>query len=206
MCFPSGQSSGGAQARAIDEQRQNAINDGMNKINDTFSQFNDPYYADFEKKNLDLALPDIQKQKVDANNQTLYGLARAGNLDSSTAAKQYGDVETRNTQAIQQATDTAHTAAQNLRNDVEAERSNLVSQLQSSGDANAAANEASSQAQILSRPPTYSPVTNIFSDITGQIAANEQARRLGQPGWGFGITPVQPTPFLGKSVIEQRTG
>ena len=206
MCFSSGSSGASDSARAQEQQRQNSIQSGMASINSTFSKFDDNYYADFEKKHLDLATPDIAKQKVDANNQTLYGLARSGNLDSSTAAKMYGDVSTRNNQAVQNATNNAHSAAQSLRGDVEAERSNLASQLNTTADASAAANEAATQAQILTRPPTYSPITNIFSDLTGQIAANEQARRLGQPGWGFGLTsPGTSTPIRGKSVIEQRS-
>ena len=204
MCSPSGDGGASAQSRAADAQRQSNIYYGMQNIDSAFSKFDDPYYADFEKKNLDLALPDIAKQKVDANNQTLYGLARSGNLDSTTAAKQYGDVETRNNQAIQNATDTAHSAAQSLRGDVENERSSLVSQLQASADSGAAGSEATSQAALLTRPPTYSPITNIFSDLTGQIAANEQARRLGAPGWGFGISSGASSPFGNtKSVVNQ---
>jgi hypothetical protein len=205
MCYPSGGGdNGSAAARAQEEQRQAQINQGMDSIDKTFAPFNDQYYADFEKKNLALATPDIAKQKQDATNQTLYGLARSGNLDSSTAAKQYGDIENRNTQAIQQASDTAHNAAQGLRSDVEAERSNLTSQLNASADAGAAANEAATQAKILTRPPTYSPVTNIFSDLTGQIAANEQARIQGYPGWGFGIhAQTGNSPLPRNPVITQ---
>lgn len=202
MCWVSGQGNGSSDARNREQQRQNAISAGMESINNTFAKFDDPYYADFERKNLALATPDIALQKKEANNQTLYGLARSGNLDASTAAKQYGDVEHRNTQAIQQATDTAHTAAESLRGDVENQRSNLVSQLNATADASAAANAATSQAAILTRTPTYSPVTNIFSDLTGAIATNEQIRRTGQQGWGFGVTPVQ-SPVRGPAVVQQ---
>lgn len=196
MCGMMGGGGGSSAAdRQAEQQRQDNIQQGMNSINATFAPFNDQYFADFEKKNLDLATPDIAQQKKEATSQTLYGLARSGNLDSSTAAKQYGDIERRNTQAIQQASDTAHSAAEGLRSDVEAERSNLAGQLNASADSNAAASNAQTQAQLLTRTPTYSPITNIFSDLTSQIATNEQARLQGKEGWGFGINPVsRPNP------------
>ncbi len=203
MCYPSGGGGGGQDALAQSNYTTNRINWGKSLIDIAFRGFDDPYYADFEKRTLDMALPDIARQKKDANDQTLYGLARSGNLDSSTAAKQYADVNTRNNQAIQNATDTAHTAAENLRGDVESERNNLTNQLVSTMDPMGTYANAGSQAAVLTRPPTYSPVTNIFADLTGQIAANEQARRLNQPGWGFGLTsPGVSAPIGGPSVTQ----
>src|SRR5690348_12984636 len=71
--------------------RENSIARGNAAIDKNFAPFNDQYYADFEKKYLGQATPDIARQKKEANSQTLFGLARSGNLDSSTAGKQYGD-------------------------------------------------------------------------------------------------------------------
>jgi hypothetical protein len=171
----------------------------MANIDREFGKFDEPYYADFEKKNVDMARPNIDFQTKEAQNQTLYGLARSGNLSSSTAGKQYADVENRRDQALQQASDQAHSTTAGLRSDVENERGSLVNNLNSTGDAAMAANDATNQAALLTRPPTYSPITGIFADITGQLAANEQARRAGLPGWGFGLTP-QGTPNRGPSV------
>ena len=200
MCGPSGDG-GAALARQNEQARQNRVDQGMRSIESAFSGFNDDYYADFEKKNLDMARPNIAAQAREANDKTLFGLARSGNLGASTAAKQYGDVATRNDQALLQASDTARAASSGLRRDVENQRDNLVGQLNMSADAGAAANAATTSAQVLTRPPTYSPVTNIFADVTGQIAQNEQARRLGQPGWGFGFsTPGTSSPVKGQSV------
>lgn len=203
MCGPSGDGGASAMARQNEEARQSRVRAGMNSIDSAFSGFNDAYYADFEKKNLDMARPNIAAQAREANDKTLFGLARSGNMGASTAAKQYGDVATRNDQALLQASDTARAAASGLRRDVENQRDNLVGQLNMTADSGAAANAATTQASALTRPPTYSPVTNIFADVTGQIAANEQARRLGQPGWGFGFsTPGIGSAAKGRSVTE----
>jgi hypothetical protein len=181
--------------------RKNRVSQGMNSINAAFSGFDDDYYADFEKKNLDMARPNIAMQAREANDKTMFSLARSGNLGGSTAAKQYGDVATRNDQALLQASDSARAASSGLRRDVEGQRDNLIGQLNMSADSGAAANAAATSAATLTRPPTYSPITNIFADVTGQVAQNEQARRLGQPGWGFGFsTPGTSSPFQNKSV------
>lgn len=201
MCIPSGGGNGSDQSRRMEQERQAKIQSGMAGIDAAFAGFDDAYYADFEKKNLDMAKPNIARQAREANDTTLFSLARSGNLGSSTAGTQYGKVKERNDQALLQASDTARAAATGLRSDVESERSNLVGQLQATADSGAAAQSAASQAAILTRPPTYSPITNIFADVTGQLASNEQARRLGQPGYGFGIaSPGISAPTKGRSV------
>lgn len=194
MCAPAGNGGGGGggdngqAARDNETRRNHAINKGMDSINANFRKFDDSYYADFEKKHLAMAKPDIESQRKEANDKTLFGLARSGNLSSSTAGDQYGKIQERNNQAILNAGSTARTAASGLRSDVEAQRANLVGQLNQTADASSAVADSATQADVLTKPPTYSPITGIFADLTGQIAANEQARRLGMPGWGFGFT------------------
>lgn len=213
MCYPSGGGGGGggadpyteaANRRQAQIDRENSINRGNAAIDKQFQPFNDQYYADFEKKYLDQATPDIARQKQEANTQTLYGLARSGNLDSSTAGKQYGDIEYRNTQALQNASDTAHNAANDLKSSVEAEKNDLRNQLNAAENATISSDALLNGASTLrARTPQYSPITGIFSDITGALAANEQARSLGKPGLGFGFRPMSDDPFGNRRSVEQ---
>jgi hypothetical protein len=169
----------------------------MNNINQAFGGYNDAYYKDFENKYLDMAKPDIDRQEKLAREKVLFGLARTGQTKGSAAARAYGDVADTRAQADLQAADQARTASNGLRNDVENQRTALVQQLNASADAASAGANARNSAASLTRPPTYSPISNIFSGITDQFAMNEQARRLGNPGWGFGITPVGGDPIRG---------
>jgi len=190
MCGFSGGGSGGSDARQAQQQRENAINAGMGAINSAFEPYNDAYYKDYETKYTDMARPDIAKQERDARQNVLFGLARAGQTRGSAAAKAYGDVADTRARTDLQVADQARTASSGLRNDVENARSNLVGQLNASADVGSAAANARNQAALLTRPPTYSPISNAFAEATNQLAMNEQARRDGNPGWGWGFTGV----------------
>lgn len=191
MCFFGGGGGGAADsARRAEEQRQGRINAGMGQINDTFAPFNDAYYRDFENKYIAQAKPDLDKQQVDANESVLFGLARGGKTKSSSAAKAYGDVVDTRARSDLQVADQARGASGEQRNQVEATRSNLVNQLNATADGSAAADASRQQAMLINRVPTYSPVSNAFSEVTNQFAMNEMNRRAGNPGWGFGLTSV----------------
>lgn len=181
--------------------RQGRIQQGMGAIDKTFSKFDDNYFNDYFNKEMGMATPNITKQFTDANEQTLFGLARDGNLQSSAAGKLYGNVADRKNDALLNASSTASSSKNALRSEISGERGQLVNQLNATADPGAAASGAISSAAASSRPPTYSPITNIFSDLTSQFAANEQARALGMPGYGFGFTPqYSPTTGSPKSV------
>lgn len=198
MCGFGAEGGGGSgESRAAQARRENAIVDGMNGINAAFSPYNDSYFKDFEGKYVDQARPDLDKQERAARQDVLFGLARAGQTKGSTAAKAYGDVADTRARTDLQVGSQAREASSNLRNDIENTRSSLVSQLNATADAGSAASNARNAAITVNRPPVYSPISNAFSELTNQFAINEQARRNGQPGWGFGFTPQGADPIRG---------
>lgn len=201
MCFFGGGDSGAGDARRLEEERKAHINEGMARIDETFAPFNSGYYADYENKYRDLGIPDVNTQYRDAVQQTRYGLARSGNLDSSAASKAYRDLRERNTQAELKVSDDARAASAAQRAAIESSRNSVVSQLSATENPSAAAQAAAAQAATLSRPPTYSPITGIFADLSGLFASNEQARRAGLPGWGWGVTS-QSSPLGSPSSVK----
>lgn len=200
MCLGGGDSASG-DSRALEEERKARINEGMGRIEETFAPFNAGYYNDFEGKYRDLAMPDINQQYRDATQKTRYGLARTGNLDSSGASIAYKDLATRNDQARLKAADDARAASAGQRQSIEGARNTLTTQLSATENPSAVAQAAVNQAAVLNRPPTYSPITNIFSEVTGALARNEQARQNGRPGFGFSINPwTQGSPSSVRTV------
>lgn len=193
MCMFGGGGGSSDAARRNEEARQQRINQGMGQIDSAFAPFNDEYYKDYENKYLAMAKPDLDKQQVDANEDVLFGLARTGKTKSSSAAKAYGDVVDTRVRSDLQVADAARDTSSNQRSQIEGARSNLVSQLNATSNAQSAADGARTQALVMNRVPTYSPITNAFSEVTNQFAMNEQNRRIGNPGWGWGITtPSDP--------------
>lgn len=188
MCFGGGDSASG-DSRALEEERKARINQGMSRIDETFAPFNAGYYSDYEGKYRDMAMPDINQQYRDALQKTRYGLARTGNLNSTGATTAYRDLNTRNDQARLKVSDDARAASANQRQAVEGSRQNLTSQLSATENPSAVAQSAVNQAALLSRPPTYSPITDAFAGLTSAFALNEQARQNGRPGFGFSLNP-----------------
>ena len=174
----------------------------MHDINHIFEPYNDAYYKNYEDNYIAQSRPDLDKQQKDANQDVLFGLARTGNTKSSVAAKAYGDVRDQRARTDLQVADQARAASGDLRNNVEGTRNSLVAQLNATANDQAATDAARSQAISMSRPPIYSPITNAFAEITNQFAMNEQARRAGNPGWGFGLTTVDPIKGSRSSVRE----
>lgn len=187
--------------RRLEEERKARINDGMASIDTTFAPFNADYYKGYETAYRDQAMPDINRQYRDATQQTRYGLARTGNLDSSAAAKAYGDLRERSNQAQLKVADDARSAASGQRQSLEGARTALTQQLSATENPSAAAMSAANQAAVLSRPPTYNPITDIFANATGHFANNEVERREGREGWGFDL--FGPYPRGNRSSVTQ---
>lgn len=203
MCFGGGGGGSSQQARNDDFARRTRIDTGMYQIDQAFKPYDDGYFKDYEQKYIAQSRPDLDRQQKDANEDVLFGLARTGNTKSSIAAKSYGDVRDKRAQTDLQVADQARAASGEERAGIEATRANLVNQLNATANDVAAANAARTEAMTATRAPIYSPITNAFSEITNQFAMNEQQRRAGNPGWGFGLSPVSdPIRGSAKSVKE----
>ena len=202
MCFDSsGGDSASGDSRQLEEERRARINEGMASIDNTFAPFNSDYYTDFENKYRNLGIPDVASQFRDAMQKSRFSLARAGNLDSSAAGQTYKDLAQRNNQALLKVSDDARTASAQQRGAIEGARSSLTSQLSATENPSAVAQAAVNQAAVLSKPPTYSPITDIFANVTGALASNEAARRWGNPGLGFDL--AGPYPRGNKGSVTQ---
>lgn len=174
MCGGGSKSDGGAaQARAEEEARQARIKQGMEGIDTTFSRFDDPYYSSINRSYLDYASPQLEEQYRKAQEELAYALARGGVTDSTIAGKKQADLQRQydlNRAAI---VDEAANQEKTARSAVSGERSNLVSQLQSTADPTAAANAAATAAQTLSMRPSFSPLTQLFTNVTAGLAASQ---------------------------------
>lgn len=163
-------SSEAAQARADEQERQERIRTGTASINDLFdSQFTDDFYTGRQQAYLDYASPQLESQYADAQKELTYALARAGTLDSSVRADKVAELQQQYDLNKQQIADQALASSTDARNAVESGRSDLVTTLNATGDAEGAANSAISRASALSQPAAYSPLTQLFSDFTSAL-------------------------------------
>lgn len=130
---------------------------------------------------VDFARPQVDEQVGKAREQLTYALARNGTLDSTIRTEQNADLQREYDRELQNVTDQARKFRADTQNSVEQARADLIANLNATGDATGATNAALSRAQILSTPPSYSPIGDLFTSFTGglaQQAALERAEAL----------------------------
>lgn len=184
-----------AQARADEQARQDQIRQGTQNISDLFGQFDDQFYNGRRDAYVNYATPQLEDQTNDARKQLTYALARRGALDSSSRATQEADLERLRALAETQIKDQGNDYATTARANVESARSDLVNQLNATGDVQEAVQGAQARAAVLSQLPGYSPIASVFSDFTsalGQQAAAERAF-----AYGAGPKPAVSTGLFG---------
>jgi hypothetical protein len=196
MCLSTGGGSDpGAAARASEEARQARIREGQTAIDTSLGKFDDNYYKGAEKSYLENYTPQIAKQYEDARRALIFSLSRSGNLNASAGARQMGELDAENKRQLGYLGDQAVGFASSRRGEVERTRSDLVSQLSATADPAAAAASANARAQALTAPPVFSPLANLFANLTQQAGNAVAAERLGAPGWRTGVfrTPTSGT-------------
>lgn len=171
MCFFSSppKDNSAEQARKAEAARQANISTGMSGISSAFSPFNDQYYQDRANDYVNYAEPQLDDQYADAKKQLTYALSRTGNLQSTTAADREAKLKQQYDTNRLGVESQGQQYASDARSKVEASRSDLTSQLEASADPTAASNLALTQAKSLTAAPAYSPLTQMFADVTSGI-------------------------------------
>lgn len=156
--------------------------------------FGDAFFDGQRQRFVDYAMPQLEDQKREADKKLLFAMDRSGNTESSARAGLSGELEKRAGLQRQQVLDEGQNFANTTRTNVENARNDLVSMLNVTGDAQGAANSAMARAAALSRPTGFSPIGNLFADLTGGLATQAAAERAGAFG---GPKPRYDTGLFG---------
>ena len=162
-------------SRVAEDNRQQRVNDGVAQIDQTFGQFNDQFYDGRRQAFQTYAAPQLDEQYADARKNLVFALSGAGIRDSSVGATRLGELERDYARRRVEIADQAQGYAQQARSDVEGARSGLVQQVNSTGDAAGASNAAIAQARSLSVAPSFSPLGQVFQNVTAGIANGRAA-------------------------------
>lgn len=185
MCSGGGGDGGAAQARADEAARQARIKQGVGNIDTEFSRFNDDFYKGRSNAYTNFALPQVNDQYKQTADQLAFSLARNGVTNSSEAARQAGILMRDNADARQQVAAGAASEAQKARQGVEEQRNNLIQQVNMTGDATLAGQNAIRQAGVLQQQANnFSPLGSLFNNTIGVLGA---ARNAGAYSGGPGL-------------------
>lgn len=175
MCGGGGGDGGAKEARRREEERQARIRSGTDLINQQFGRYDDGFYDQRREAYMDYAQPQLQRQFSDVYTQLISALSRGGILQSSVGARKIGDLQRQYDLQKQGVVDTGLDYANQARRSVEDTRSSLIMDLQASADPAAAQQAALQRAQTLSAMPRFSPLGDLFSNVTAGIADYETA-------------------------------
>lgn len=167
-----------AQARADEQARQQRVREGTARIDDIFAkEFTDDFYKGRLDAFSNYAMPQLDDQFGDARKQLTFDLARSGNLQSSTRASKEGDLNTLYDTNKRGVLDQALGEEGKARNAVEGARGELMTMLNSTGDAEGAASSAIHRATALSQPAAFSPLSQMFANFTSALGTQAAAER-----------------------------
>jgi hypothetical protein len=198
MCFSSGDGGAAARARADEDARQARIKAGTEKINQTFSQFDDSFYQKRADDFKAFSAPEAERQYKDANRDLLFNLARSGNLASSERARQMGVVDRERDMAAMRIADKGQEYANNARQQVEQNRTDLINQTMASGDDTLAANQARQRVGMLSSSPAFAGLGSLFETTGGIIKStrNVEAYQPWAPGMNAFTNPGKSSRYV----------
>lgn len=190
------------EARADQNTKAAALRTGNDNINNAFAGFDDNYFNNLSKSYLDFQKPQLDDQYDQQKKNITYSLARNGNLNSSVAGdegavldKQYALNLTGLNSAAGDVANTARRSVQSNKNDVE-------SQLNASYDSDAANTSALAAARTLAAPTSFSPLGNLFTNVSA-VAAQSKLASDGASGYGspgarlFGGSSSSPSYGVG---------
>ena len=137
--------------------------------------FDDDFFNQREQSYLDFALPQLEDQFEEQQDDLLFSLARNNRLNSQTRAESLADLQKQYDLQRTNINDDALSVANNARSAIESARSDLVLQNNSLADPTAVASLASQRANTLSQSESFDPLGTLFQNSTAGLATAQQA-------------------------------
>lgn len=176
-------------ARAEEEARQARIRAGESNIDAAFGQaFSPDYYSGYQKAYEGASIPELDDQLRRAREKLTLSLSRSGNLTSSAGARLFGDLRERDLSERAAIRDRAMSAVNNLKGQVENERTQLYNLNRASADPSKAATMAASAIQPLQGGPQISPLGDVFASLLNSANTGLMMEATGRyPGFKTGL-------------------
>lgn len=169
-------------AREEEAKRQARISAGTGAIDSAFSGYNDDFYKKYQGDYTGYYQPHLDDQYSDARKKLTLQLARTGNLTSSSGVNQMQDLQkyydTQRTGITNQGID----AANRLRADVDARKSQLYSDNRAAADPGSATSAAANAVGALKPAMPTSPLANTFADFFSNLGNTAAAYNSAKAG------------------------
>ncbi|CAB4149767.1 hypothetical protein UFOVP543_27 [uncultured Caudovirales phage] len=169
MCSGGGSDSYARQSREDEMARQERIKTGTADVNKKFEGFNDSFYGQRQQDYKNYAEPQLREQLKGENSNLAYNLARSGMTDSSERSRNEGELQRQFSQGKADIASAALDQSNQARQRTEQNRSELLGQLNATGDAASVGSQAINRAGMLSSQQAFSPLGHMFTATTGLL-------------------------------------
>lgn len=161
----------GNDAGADEARRQARISEGRKKVGQVFSRFTPEYYNQRTRAYNEYATPQLEDQFTEAGDKLKFALARQfGTTQTSVAAKKQAELGKKYALARTNLAETGLQEAKQAEGDVEQQRASVLQMLNSTADPASASNIALAQANVLQKPSLFTPLADVFGDVTAGLA------------------------------------
>jgi hypothetical protein len=168
-----------------------AIAGGMAPPGETFEGMA-PLLAQREKAQKDFYLPQIDRQRDNAQKELTFALARAGLLNSSTAGERQGDLG--QDFALERGATLSKIASDiaGRKTWLNQQRAAIEGGLRASGDQTGASNQAlSTMSSFAEDQPTMSPLGHLFAGVSEGIGSAQRGAEAAEIRRTYGADPLR---------------
>lgn len=196
------QDNSAALARQQATEREAKITQGKSSIDNAFGVFDPAFYDKYTKAYTDNYNPEVDRQFGVAKQQLEYGTARRGVQDSTQGQKEFGDLTRDYTGQRTNIASQAIDATNKLRGTVDSQKGDLYAQNSASADPSLSALQATTSANSLTTPGSYSPLGNVFAGAINSGAQYLNNQRGALPsGYAAAFAPGASLPSGGSGRV-----
>lgn len=167
----------GAQAAEDEAKRQASIRAGTDVVNKNFEKFTPGYFGGVGQAYKDFYRPQVDQQAKDARRSLTLGMAN--NPNSSAANRKTGELQTDYDKAIANVGSGSIDAQNSAKSQVEGQRGTLLNLVNAGTGLENAASQSANFASTYAPPVSYSPLGDLFSKYTGNLATANYATNAG---------------------------
>jgi hypothetical protein len=187
-----------AQQQKQDEaDREAKVTQGQGEIDQAFSQFNDPYFNKFQTDYFNAQKPQIDQQYSDAKDALSSALADRGILSSTIAGTAFGKLDQAHGDQTAAATNQAADAANQFKNQIDQEKTNLYSLNSASADPSTIATQAEGASAALVPPTGPTQLGNLFGSVLSPYVNYQRAATFAPYGMPYATSGFSSAPTGG---------
>jgi hypothetical protein len=162
-----GQNNSAQGALGAQMKDQKAIAAGSTQLNDKFSAFNPAFYDKYQQSYANQAMPSVMNAYTQGQQKTGFDLGNQGMLHGSVSQQAQAALAGNYNQGAQQAQMGGVQARQSLQSSIEAQRQQLLQQLQQSRSPSQQMQQILQLAAQTQTPSWATPLVNYFSNPMG---------------------------------------